>query len=164
MNVDSASYSVRSFVSDWSTASVSLPVEENTIFSKDQLKKKYWGLGLPLCKLEKRISALIVRLRVKIRLNNTNILSSSSVFPHCRISPCCNCLKCKCSKELSYFPSTSVMSYYVPIYFKGSITNSGPQHLCTFVKDIVLSALIQNILLRERIYICRNFLKFSNHF
>lgn len=40
MNLDSASYSVRSFVSDWTTSSVSLPVEENDLSSKDQLGKK----------------------------------------------------------------------------------------------------------------------------
>lgn len=36
--MDSASYSVRSFVSDWSTASVSLPVDD--LFSEDQLEKE----------------------------------------------------------------------------------------------------------------------------
>lgn len=55
-------------MSDWSTASVSLPVEENDLFSKDQLKKKK---GLML-------------LSLKLPLVYTR---EKNFYPHCK-APC----------------------------------------------------------------------------
>lgn len=128
MNLDSPSCFVRSFMSDWSTGSVSLPVEENDFFSKAQLKKKflcYRALSFPLYIMKKTISMPTVRLLVKTCLNNANIPSNSFVFPQSMISSCCNCLRCKCCNELSCL---------LPIIFNeclACITNFRPQSLCT---------------------------------
>lgn len=80
------------------------PCLQNDLFSKEEEEKKrcYWALAFCFYIWEKRISTLIVCLLVMTCLNNKIIPSSFSIFPHSRTSPCCNCLKFKCSKELSY--------------------------------------------------------------
>lgn len=54
-------------MSDWSTASVSWPVEENDLFSKDQLKKK-----------------ALMLLSLKLPLVYTG---EKNFYPHCK-APC----------------------------------------------------------------------------
>lgn len=143
MHSDSVSYSVRGLVSHWSTAVMSLPVKE--WFCKDHMEKKksYWPLSFPSYTLEKRISTLTVRLVVQTCWSNTSTAPSSSVA-HCRISPCCNSLRCKHSEESGYFPSPSVHTK-LDVYFKGCKTKFRPWRvhipctLNTFMKDFFLS-------------------------
>lgn len=157
-------------MSDFITASVSLPAEENDLFSNEK-KKCYWAFTFCFCVLEKRISTLIVCLLVMTFLNNKNI-SSSFCFPTLQYLTLLQLLKVHMFKrtQLSIFYQLQWGHIICRFTLRAVYLTFGLQSLSMLPFGYICEGLCSQYFsseksyLSECIYICRNFLHSSSHF